>query len=281
VLLNQGIKHLPVKLERATWLNYVRCHDDIGLGFDDNDVRLSGYDPVLHRRFLLDYFTGRFAGSAARGLPFGVNPKTGDARISGALASLAGLEVAQNDDDPEAIDAAIKTILMLHSLILAFGGIPLFYYGDAVGTLNSLAYLADPSKADDNRWVNRSYFDWQKAALRHQSGTVEQRIFSALKKMIAQRKELSAFADFDDRQLISVDNANLLVFLRTDLHNARSRVLVVSNFNTNAQRLPLDALRPYGLFQQEAMRELCSGERLTVENNAVMVPPLSCCWLVD
>jgi len=281
VLLNQGIKHLPVKLERATWLNYVRCHDDIGLGFDDNDVRLSGYDPVLHRRFLLDYFTGRFAGSAARGLPFGVNPKTGDARISGALASLAGLEVAQNDDDPEAIDAAIKTILMLHSLILAFGGIPLFYYGDAVGTLNSLAYLADPSKADDNRWVNRSYFDWQKAALRHQSGTVEQRIFSALKKMIAQRKELSAFADFDDRQLISVDNANLLVFLRTDLHNARSRVLVVSNFNTNAQRLPLDALRPYGLFQQDAMRELCSGERLTVENNAVMVPPLSCCWLVD
>ena len=281
VLLNQGIKHLPVKLERATWLNYVRCHDDIGLGFDDNDVRLSGYDPVLHRRFLLDYFTGRFAGSAARGLPFGVNPKTGDARISGALASLAGLEVAQNDDNPEAIDAAIKTILMLHSLILAFGGIPLFYYGDAVGTLNSLAYLADPSKADDNRWVNRSYFDWQKAALRHQSGTVEQRIFSALKKMIAQRKELSAFADFDDRQLISVDNANLLVFLRTDLHNARSRVLVVSNFNTNAQRLPLDALRPYGLFQQEAMRELCSGERLTVENNAVMVPPLSCCWLVD
>lgn len=281
VLLNQGIKHLPVKLERATWLNYVRCHDDIGLGFDDNDVRLSGYDPAQHRRFLLDYFTGRFPGSTARGLPFGVNPKTGDARISGALASLAGLEVAQASDDPTAIDAAIKTILMLHSLILAFGGIPLFYYGDAIGTLNSLAYLADPAERDDNRWVNRSYFDWQKAALRHQNGTIEQRIFSALKKMITQRKELSAFADFDNRQLLSVDNPNLLVFLRTDLHNPRNRVLVVSNFNTDAQRLQLAALLPYGLFQQEAMREICSGERLTVENHAVMVPPLSCCWLVD
>lgn len=217
----------------------------------------------------------------ARGLPFGVNPKTGDARISGALASLAGLEVAQANNDPAAIDDAIKTILMLHSLILSFGGLPLFYYGDAIGTLNSLAYLADPAERDDNRWVNRSYFDWQKAALRHQSGAIEQRIFSALKKMIAQRKELSAFADFDNRQLLSVDNPNLLVFLRTDLHNPRNRVLVVSNFNTDAQQLKLGTLRPYGLFQQDAMRELCSGARITVENDAVTVAPLVCCWLVD
>ncbi|PJC13923.1 MAG: alpha-amylase [Comamonadaceae bacterium CG_4_9_14_0_8_um_filter_60_18] len=281
VLLNLGIKHLPVKLERATWLNYVRCHDDIGLGFDDKDAQLAGYDPTQHRRFLLDYFTGKFPGSTARGLPFGENPKTGDARISGALASLAGLEAALDCGDPAAIDDAIKTIVMLHSLILSFGGIPLFYYGDAIGTLNSLAYLADPAERDDNRWVNRSFFDWQKAALRHQSGTVEQRIFSALKKMIAMRKELNAFADFDNRQLLSVDNPNLLVFLRTDLHNARNRVLVVSNFNPLAQRLPLGALRLYGLFQQEAMRELCSGERITVEDDAVMVPPLVCCWLVD
>ena len=170
---------------------------------------------------------------------------------------------------------------MLHSLILSFGGIPLFYYGDAIGTLNSLAYLADPAERDDNRWVNRSYFDWQKAALRHQSGTVEQRIFSALKKMITMRKELSAFADFDNRQLVSVDNPNLLVFLRTDMHNARNRVLVVSNFNTEEQVLSLAALRPYGLFQQDAMRELCTGERIKVENDAVTIPPLVCCWLVD
>lgn len=281
VLLNQGIKHLPTKLERATWLNYVRCHDDIGLGFDDNDVRLSGYDPVQHRRFLIDYFTGKFPGSVARGLPFGENPKTGDARISGSLASLAGLEAALESDDPSAVDAAIKTILMLHSLILSFGGIPLFYYGDAIGTLNSLAYLADPAQRDDNRWVNRSYFDWTKAALRQQSGTVEQRIFSALKKMITMRKELSAFADFDNRQLLSVDNPNLLVFLRTDLHNARNRVLVVSNFNIEEQVLSLGALRPYGLFQQDAMRELCSGERIKVDNDTVTIPPLVCCWLVD
>ncbi|HSO45391.1 MAG TPA: amylosucrase [Rhodoferax sp.] len=281
VLLNQGLKHLPVKLERATWLNYVRCHDDIGLGFDDKDVQLAGYDPAQHRRFLIDYFTGKFPGSVARGLPFGENPKTGDARISGSLASLAGLETALESEDPTAIDHAIKTILLLHSLILSFGGIPLFYYGDAIGTLNSLAYLADPAERDDSRWVNRSYFDWTKAALRHQSGTVEQRLFNALKKMITMRKELSAFADFDNRQLLPVDNPHLLVFLRTDMLNARHRVLVVSNFSTDAQRLSLGPLRPFGLFQQDAMKELCSGERIKVEEDAVTIPPLACCWLVD
>ena len=88
-LLDQGIRSLPDKLDRATWLNYLRCHDDIGLGFDDTDIVKAGYDPYAHRRFLVDYFTGRFEGSDSRGQPFGVNLKTGDARISGSLASLA------------------------------------------------------------------------------------------------------------------------------------------------------------------------------------------------
>ncbi len=280
-LLNLGIKNLPNKLERATWLNYVRCHDDIGLGFADNDARLSGYDPAQHRRFLVDYFTGKFPGSPARGLPFGDNPKTGDARISGSLASLAGLETALESQNEAAIDSAIKTILLLHGTILSFGGIPLLYYGDAIGTLNNLEYLADPYMRDDNRWMNRSYFDWGKAERRHQIGTVEYRIFSALKKMIALRKETTAFADFDSRQLFNVDNPNLLVFSRTDPQNSRNRVLVVSNFNIEAQTMPLAALKPYGFFQQDGMRDICTGMHLTAENDAVVLPPLTCCWMID
>ncbi|MCY7336278.1 MAG: alpha-amylase, partial [Chamaesiphon sp.] len=92
-LLYQGIKSLPNKLERATWLNYVRCHDDIGFGFDDNDIRIAGYEPHAHRRFLIDYFSGKFDASP-RGLEFMYNPVTGDGRICGSLASLVGLESA-------------------------------------------------------------------------------------------------------------------------------------------------------------------------------------------
>ena len=281
VLLNRGVRTLPEKLERATWLNYVRCHDDIGLGFDDNDARLSGYDPFLHRRFLVDYFTGKFPGSTARGVPFGDNPKTGDARISGSLASLVGLEAALESRDEDAVDKAINTILLLHGMILAFGGIPLLYYGDAIGTLNSLQYLDDPSKAADNRWINRSFFDWQKAERRHQTGTVEQRIFSALKKMIALRKATTPFADFDNRQLLVVDNPHLLVFSRFDPQNIRNKVLVIGNFDASPQILPVDQLRPSGFFQQEGMKDLCSGTRFVVEDQSVSIPPLSCCWLTD
>ena len=280
-VLNQGIKSLPNKLERATWLNYVRCHDDIGLGFDDNDIRLAGFDPAQHRRFLVDYFTGRFAGSPARGLPFGENPKTGDARISGSLASLVGLESAIENQDEAAIDAAVKTIVLLHSMILSFGGIPLLYYGDAIGMLNCLAYLADASKRDDNRWINRSHFDWSKAERRHQTGTVEHRIFHALKKIIAVRKEVTAFADFDNRRLLTVENSCLLVFSRTDPQNSRAQVLVIGNFNVEPQTLQVGELRAHGFFLREGMRDLCSGAQLAIENEAVVLPPLSFYWLTE
>ncbi|HEY9097571.1 MAG TPA: amylosucrase [Thiobacillus sp.] len=278
-LLNQGVQHLPNKLERATWLNYVRCHDDIGLGFDDKDIRLAGFDPTQHRRFLVDYFTGRFPGSPARGMPFGENPKTGDSRISGSLASLVGLESAIENQDEAAIDAAIKTIVLLHSMILSFGGIPLLYYGDEIGMLNSQEYLADPARRDDNRWMHRSTFDWDKAELRNQSGTVESRIFQALKKIIALRKEVAAFSDFDNRKLLDVSNRNLLVFSRADPQNSRSQVLVMGNFNVEPQSLSVEELRAYGFFMRDGMMDICSGERMEAESEAIVLPALSFSWL--
>jgi amylosucrase len=280
-LLNQGISHLPEKIERATWLNYVRCHDDIGLGFDDIDVQRVGYDPVKHRRFLLEYFTGKFPGSSARGLPFGENSKTGDARISGSLASLVGLEAALESGDEAALEAAIKTILLLHGIILSFGGIPLLYYGDAIGMLNNLEYLADPNHRQDSRWAHRSRFDWNKADKRHKTGTVEYRIFSVLKKLIALRKETPAFADFDNRQLLAVDNPNLLVFIRSDPLNSRNKVLVVGNFSDDAQVLQVGALHVFGLFQQSSVRNICTAEQVAVENDAITIPALCFYWLID
>jgi amylosucrase len=280
-LLNQGVKNLPQKLERATWLNYVRCHDDIGLGFDDRDVELAGYDPPLHRAFLIDYFTGNFPQSLARGMHFGTNIKTGDARISGSLASLVGLEAALEAQDEQAVEAAIKTIVLLHNVILSFGGLPLMYYGDAIGTLNSLEFLADPITQNDSRWVHRSRFDWDKAEKRHQTGTVEQRIFSALKKLIALRKEIPAFADFDNRHLLLIDNPNLLVFYRTDPENTHAKVLVISNFNVETQQIPVEALTPHDFFAHEHMMDLCSGERVPMEDGQVSIPALSFYWLKD
>jgi amylosucrase len=280
-LLRQGIQSLPTKLDRATWLNYLRCHDDIGLGFDDADIQRAGYQPLAHRKFLVDFFTGRYDDSPARGAPFGVNLKTGDARISGSLASLVGLEAAIEQNDAEAIEQSVKVILLLHSLICSFGGMPLLYYGDEIGTLNDREFLNDKNKAGDNRWMQRPKIDWQRAELRHQHGTPEQQIFDGLKKMIAARKGIPAFADFNNRELIEVDNAHLFVFWRTDPYMPMGSVLVVCNFDSNPQFMELSALGNRGMFEYGNLKDLYSGESPRLFKQQLVIPPHQFYWLTD
>ena len=279
-LLNQGIKSLPVKLERATWLNYIRCHDDIGLGFDDLDIRQCDYEPSRHRKFLIDYFTGKFSESHARGLPFGQNNKTGDARISGSLASLAGLEYALEIGDECGIDDAIKLILLLHGMIMSFGGIPLLYYGDALGALNDDSFRDDPDKLGDTRWVHRPSIDWEKAARRNVPGSVEYKIFSALKRMIAVRKEINAFADFNNRELLEVENPNLFVFGRYSLNKGFERVLVVANFNSKSQHLNLVDLGSWGA-QYGQLVDLYKGEKPDIFKDSLVIPGYGFFWLSE
>jgi amylosucrase len=279
-LLNQGIRSLPGKLDRATWLNYVRCHDDIGLGFDDTDIINAGYEPRAHRRFLVDYFTGAFDDSPARGQPFGVNAKTGDARISGSLASLVGLETALERGDQVAVDRCIDVILLLHGMILSFGGIPLLYYGDEIGTTNDCSFLEDDRKAHDNRWIHRPRIDWDKAERRHNRSSVEARIFDGLKKMIAIRKSLPAFADYNNRDLIDTGNPHLFVFLRYALESGND-VLVVGNFDDAPQSLDLRDLRNRGAFAHAALQDLYSGGQPRMFKDQLVVPPGRFYWLTD
>ena len=131
----------------CSWVNYVRSHDDIGWTFSDMDAMELGKDPKGHRRFLNAFFVNRHPGSFARGVPFQDNPRTGDCRISGTTASLAGLESGQ--------EGALERILAAYSIAMSTGGIPLIYLGDEVGMLNDYSYINDPAKFDDSRWVNR------------------------------------------------------------------------------------------------------------------------------
>ena len=280
-LLNQGIRSLPDKLDRATWLNYIRCHDDIGLGFDDNDIVQSGYDPYQHRRFLLDYYTGNYGDSSARGLPFGRNDKTGDARISGSLASLIGLQAAEEKGDPEEIQQSIDLILLMNSMILSFGGIPLLYYGDEIGTVNDCSFLEDQNKAGDNRWMHRPKIDWEKAERRKLHGSVEQRIFDGLKKMIAVRKTTAAFADFNNRELLETGNPHLFTFIRTNPQVMNSYVLVIGNFDADSQMVNLSELGSRGQFDFTRLQDLYTGESPALFKDQLVIPPYRFYWLSD
>ena len=280
-LLYQGLKSIPDKLERATWLNYVRCHDDIGLGFDDADIRAVGYEPHAHRKFLIDFYTGSYADSNARGLIFGHNEKTGDARISGTTASLLGLQTALEMGNEEPVAEAIERILLLHSLVMSFGGIPLLYYGDEIGTINDCSYLDNELKANDSRWAHRPKIDWDKAELRHSPGTIEHKIFTALKKMIAVRKEIPAFADFNNRELIQVENPHLFVFTRFNLQRNASSVLVVVNFDSESQYLDMNELGYHSTSQFAHMRDLYSGDVPALFKDRLVIPPYHFYWLAE
>ena len=278
-LLTQGIQSIPCKLERATWLNYIRCHDDIGLGFDDKDIIQAGYEPHSHRRFLINYLTGRFENSHARGLPFAENIKTGDSRISGSMASLVGLQYALQTGDIQAQENAIKLILLLNSMILSFGGISLLYYGDEIGTLNDDTYLDDPNKVDDNRWVHRPNLNWEKAEKRHIRGTVEYEIFNGIKNLITIRKEINVFADFNNRELVDVGNPNLFVFNRFNAQKPSDRVLVVANFNDQPQKLDLEDVDSWGTYKQGELFDLHTRQKPEIFNNTLVIPSFGFYWL--
>jgi amylosucrase len=280
-LLEQGIRSLPNKLDRATWLNYVRCHDDIGLGFDDADVIRAGYEPRAHRQFLLDYFTGNFKGSLARGLPFGVNSKSGDARISGSLASLVGLEAALESGDEAAINESVDLILLLHGMIMSFGGIPLLYYGDEIGMLNDFSYMEDEAKAHDTRWIHRPVIDWNKSELRHRHGTPEQRLFEGIARMSAVRKSTPAFADFNNRELIATGNEHLFAFMRSNPLDMNDNVLVIGNFDGGPQSLNLAELGNRSHFEYGRLRDLYSGEAPSLFKDQLVIPPHRFYWLTD
>jgi amylosucrase len=183
--------HFPTVLRNATYATYIRCHDDIGWAIDDADAAAVGINGFTHRAFLSDFYDGGFPGSFSRGALFGVNEETGDKRMSGSFASLAGLEWALAEGNGPAAERAVDRILLGHSLIAAYGGIPLIYMGDEIAMLNDPSYLADPVKAHDSRWIHRPRMDWN-AVERVRSGndgTHAARVWQGVRHIMARRKE--------------------------------------------------------------------------------------------
>ena len=244
-LLNLALReHFRIPAGCA-WVNYVRGHDDIGWTFSDEDAARLGINGYDHRQFLNAFYTGRFPGSFARGLPFQENPRTGDCRISGSCASLAGLEKALKEATQAEVELAIRRIALIHGIILTVGGIPLIYLGDEVGTLNDYGYREDTSKANDSRWVHRPFMDWDKMAHRHDASTLEGRIYSRLRQLIRIHKEETAFAG-NEMQVMNVGNDHVLGYVRHAPGEGR-RLLVLANFSEQAQTISGNLLRLYGL----------------------------------
>jgi amylosucrase/maltose alpha-D-glucosyltransferase/alpha-amylase len=250
----------------CAWVNYVRCHDDIGFAFSNEDIEALGLDAAAHRRFLTDFYTGRFPDSFARGLPFQEDPVTGQARISGTCASLAGLEKALGSQDSQGVHDAIQRILLIHGVMLTIGGIPLVYLGDEIGVLNDYSYEADANKVGDTRWLHRSAFDWQRAAQRTDSATVQGKIYQNLLRLIQIRQQNLAF-DRAETEIVDTGNEHVFGFFRT---NGDHSVLVLANFSNRSQDLEGRRLRLLGL--RKSIVDLVAG-RTIVATHALTLDP--------
>jgi amylosucrase len=276
--LRMSLRDIPSKPDNCTWINYLRCHDDIGLGFDEQHLHALGKNPMSHKQFLVNYYSGKFPGSTATGVPFSVNPKTGDARISGSLNALVGLEQAQRSGDVAAIAQAVARIEMLHAVILAYGGLPLLYYGDEVGTPNHYAYQDDPDQAYDNRWIHRPIIDWARIERRKQAGSVEQKIYDRLRRLVYLRKASPEMADHNRVSIEDSDNGHAFAFLRWNEQGART--LVMANFHPEPQSVGLDLLYRCQLAPGQ-MIDKVSSEPPVMRQHRIHLPGYGVHWLTE
>jgi len=272
----QAAHHAPRLLLGAAPINYVRNHDDIGWAMGDEDLTAVGENPFLHRQFLNEFYTGQFHDSFARGALFQFHPETGDARICGTTASLAGLEQALENQDEPAIDLAIRRILLLHSIIMARGGIPLIYMGDEIGLLNDSSYLQDAEKANDNRWLHRPRMDWTKVEKRHDLHSVEGRLFSGLLNLIQIRKSHSLLHNFALFQPMWADNEHVLAFGR---RRHDGNLLVLANFHEQSQSVQEDLLRHAGI-TSTARNLLAEHIPVNISNGRIYLESYETLWLV-
>ncbi len=180
-----ALRGLPPIPSTTAWITYVRCHDDIGWAIDDADAAAVGLNGYWHRSFLSDYYAGEFPGSPANGLVFQANPATGDRRISGTAASLAGLEHSPGDEE-----LVVARLLLGYALVLGWGGVPVIWMGDELALTNDPHWAAEVGHADDNRWAHRPRMDWTVAARRYDATSITGRMFEGLRNLAATRRDL-------------------------------------------------------------------------------------------
>ena len=258
--------------DQSAWVNYIRSHDDIGWTFSDEDAAELGIAGLYHRQFLNAFYSGRFEGSFARGLPFQFNPTTGDMRISGTCASLAGLEKALREETEAEVELALRRVLLIHSVILSIGGIPLLYLGDEIGRLNDYGYRSDPAKGDDSRWAHRPTTDWDRVAQRSAEHTIEGRLFARMQHLIGLRKENPACGG-GETEIIDTGNPHVLSYVR---QHQGQRMVVLANFSEQEQRVAANELRLHGLGY--SFTDLVSGRELEAGVDLVL-EPLGFVWL--
>ncbi len=277
------------------WVTYLRCHDDIGWAVADSDAAAVGWNGFDHRRFLADFYAGRYPGSFARGAVFQENEATGDARTSGMAAALCGIAAGTTAGtaagtaagDPGGIAAgdpagtaagtaaAIDRLETLYSVVFSYGGIPVLWMGDELGLGNDERWAEDPLHADDNRWLHRPPMDWAAAARRTDPGTVAGQVFGRLRALAEARKGQLALRSGGETTVLVPDDSHVLAYRRR--HQRSAPLLALANFSDDWQSVDLGLAAAAGI--REPVHVHSTHRRLDLGEGRIHLPAWGFAWI--
>ena len=236
------------------FLNYLRCHDDIGWGLDYDTLRHYGMEERAHKKYLNDYFQGYTGESNSRGELYNADPVTGDARFCGTTASMCGIEKADFLQDETGMEKAVRLDVMLHAYMFMQSGIPVLYSGDEIGQLNDYTYKDDPEKAPDSRYIHRGAMNWKLAEKIDETGSVAEQIFNRLGYLETIRKSEKVFVTQADTRTLETGERSVLCIERC---YEGEKLVGLFNFSEYDKTVQVDGLS--GKF-----RDMISGESMEV-----------------
>lgn len=273
-LAAHALGNLPPKPASATWLTYLRCHDDIGWAIMDEDAAALGFSGAAHRKFLAQWYAGEILGSPATGLVFQYNPATDDRRTSGTAASLVALEAAERRGDERAIADATAALRLAHSLVYSWGGVPVIWSGDELGQPNDSEWAREVGHEEDNRWAHRPRLDLARAADRHDPSTVAGRVHSDLVVLGQVRATLPHLHASIESRVGPVDDPGVLVTVR---EHPIGRFVGVHNVTPSWRSWPGHRAHELGV---DAAHDHLTGEPLNWgEDGNIWLPPYAVLWL--
>ena len=235
------------------FLNYLRCHDDIGWGLDYQWLMQFGIGEVSHKKYLNDFLTGTIPESFGRGELYNSDPSSGDARLCGTTASLCGIEKAAYEKNEPALEQAVQLDLMLHAYMLTQSGIPVIYSGDEIGQENDYTYHKDPDRWGDSRYLHRGKFRWDLEEKRAEKGTVQEKLFHGIGKLEQIRKENPVFnTDADVWTFDTLDDSVLGIIRRCK----EQKLAALFNFSEYQKVVQLEQ-------EGETYTDLISGKKIT------------------
>ena len=95
-------------------------------------------------------------------------------------------------------------------------------------------------------------------------------------------EEISAFADFNNRELLQIDNPHLLCFMRFDPQCPSKKVLAIANFDVNPQYFDLEAISiTAGFSVYSQFVDLYSGKMPSQHDGHIVLHGYQFYWLTD